>query len=85
MVRARDGDRCQLCGGGPDFDHALEAAHVYSRGAHPALKYEVDNGLQLGRSCHRRAHLHEQRFHAWFARLWPDRAARLQSLERSMA
>lgn len=32
----------------------VEAAHVFNKGAHPGMRFELDNGIPLCRTCHRR-------------------------------
>lgn len=82
-VRARAGNRCELCGYGPGPDHDLEAAHILSRGAHPALKYEERNGFLAGRSCHRRLDANRKsRLWPWVESRWPGLLVYLRQAER---
>ena len=84
--RVRERDRvCQMCGKGSGFDHDLEAAHIFSRQAHPALKYVEEGGLLLGRSCHRKFDANRRASLLWVDERWPDRTARLLEIERDQA
>jgi hypothetical protein len=56
-VLKRDDYVCQKCRRRcRKYERGLAAHHVKSYAAHPALRYEVSNGLTLCRSCH--LHLH---------------------------
>lgn len=54
IVLKRDGERCRKCGagarGGRGF--ALQAAHVYGKGAYPSLRFKLENVLTLCQPCH---------------------------------
>ena len=49
VVLERDGHRCRKCGAGklPGRAGGLQAAHIKPKGAHPAMRYVVDNVLTL--------------------------------------
>lgn len=54
-VLARDGYLCRKCGlpARPGRGGALQAAHIKGKGAHPALRYELDNVIALHATpCH---------------------------------
>ena len=53
-VYARDGYTCQECGATRD----LNAHHVKHWAHHPALRFDVSNGLTLCAPCHRMKHPH---------------------------
>jgi hypothetical protein len=50
-VKARDG-KCQYCGKTTD----LHAHHIKPKSTHPALKYELNNGMTLCYACHKVEH-----------------------------
>lgn len=52
-VKDRDKNTCQRCGVTNDVMHAH---HKATRGAHPELKYDVNNGVTLCGSCHQWVH-----------------------------
>jgi 5-methylcytosine-specific restriction endonuclease McrA len=57
-VFERDGYKCQNCGaqGGDGTDVKLHAHHVKEFAHYPELRFEVDNGLTLCRTCHYGTH-----------------------------
>lgn len=58
-VLSRDGYVCQTCGGNyAGKTRGLHAHHIKSFSDYPDLRYVVDNGVTLCRSCH--LHLHGQ-------------------------
>ena len=82
-VRRRAGNRCEVCGKGPGPDHDLEAAHVLSRDAHPALRDEIRNGILLGRRCHRELDGDRKgRLWPWVESKWPGLLDALREIER---
>jgi 5-methylcytosine-specific restriction endonuclease McrA len=55
IVLYRDGHRCRKCGLGkrPGRGGGLQAAHIIPKGAHPALRYHLDNVILLhAYPCH---------------------------------
>jgi len=52
-VFERDEYTCQLCG---QVGHQLVAHHIYLFSEFPDLRFDVDNGLTLCRSCHSSLH-----------------------------
>ena len=52
QVKARDENRCVLCGETRDLD----AHHLISKSQEPRLQYKLDNGITLCRRCHRMVH-----------------------------
>jgi HNH endonuclease len=48
-VFKRDGFTCQMC---RQVGGELQADHIKGWASHPALRYEVDNGRTLCRTCH---------------------------------
>lgn len=48
IVLERDGYRCRRCGG----HDKLQAAHVYPKGSHPAMRHVPANVLTLCQACH---------------------------------
>lgn len=64
-IRSRAGWKCERCGAtspyfGPNAGARLHAAHVFSKGGFPHLRYDLDNGLSL---CYRH--------HRWWAHIDP--------------
>lgn len=51
-VIERDGYRCRRCGSTED----LEAHHIQDYANHPALRFDLDNGITLCRKCHDMEH-----------------------------
>lgn len=49
IVLHRDGYACRWCERKPK---ELHAAHIYSQGAHPAMRYTLDNVVALCKRCH---------------------------------
>ena len=78
-VKAPNLYRCELghCGG----DMAHDAHHVRSKKAHPKLRYRLENGVALCRSCHMWAHAHPKGFRAWFKRVRPKDYAEIYAVE----
>jgi len=82
-VRLRAGNRCEVCGRGPGPDHDLEAAHILSRGAHPALREDVRNAFLAGRSCHRQMDSNRKGLlWPWVESKWPGLLDLLRREER---
>ena len=54
VVLERDGYRCRRCyiGERPGRGFALQAAHIFGKGAHRNLRYELDNLICLCQPCH---------------------------------
>lgn len=52
-VKERDKNTCQRCG---IINDVMHAHHKATRGAHPELKHDVDNGVTLCGSCHQWVH-----------------------------
>ena len=57
----------------------LDAHHVFSKKAHPALRYVRANGIAVCRKHHRLAHQEPNWFLWWFEREFPERWAALAS------
>jgi len=55
-VFQRDGYACIWCG----HEHDLEADHIQLWSTHPELRFSIDNGRTLCRSCHQRRHRMER-------------------------
>jgi len=55
-VRSRDGFTCQLCGGKPKRRKSIHAHHIVPFAKSAALRFDVNNGVTLCRTCHRRVH-----------------------------
>lgn len=69
FVMERDRYTCRRCEG-----PATDWAHILTRAAAPALRWEPDNSLGLCRMCHVYFHMHPARFEAWISdRYGPDR------------
>lgn len=52
-VFARDNYRCVLCGDRGNLkSNPLNPHHIHRRRTHPHLRYVVENGITLCRSCH---------------------------------
>lgn len=53
-VLVRDGNCCRRCGRGPREGRggALHCSHVMSKGAHPAMRWHLENVLLLCYRCH---------------------------------
>ncbi|HVM62574.1 MAG TPA: HNH endonuclease [Verrucomicrobiae bacterium] len=64
-VLERDDYTCQNCGA----QTCLDAAHIQSRGSHPELAHDPNNGITLCRTCHAYFHTEPRAFekfiHAW--------------------
>lgn len=54
-VYARDNRTCRSCGL-PCSDNQIAAHHIEGFSEHKALRYDVENGVTLHRSCHAREH-----------------------------
>lgn len=54
LVVRRDGPNCRRCGRapGPGRVGAIHAAHIRSKGAHPALRFRPENVMLLCYRCH---------------------------------
>ncbi len=59
-VRKRDGYICRKCGRDQVGNH-----HIFGKAAHPATRWELDNGLSLCFFCHRDAHASPEDFRRW--------------------
>jgi hypothetical protein len=59
-VLLRDRNRCRACGKekGEGRGYAIQAAHVYGKGAHPGLRYELRNVIALCQQCHAWTHMY---------------------------
>lgn len=56
-----------------------DAAHFFAKGPHPTMRFELDNGAPLCRTCHRRVdsdHIAKTEF--FWRYLGPERYARLE-------
>jgi hypothetical protein len=53
-IKERDNYTCQRCG--VYSESGLHAHHKATRGAHPELKHNIDNGVTLCNSCHTWVH-----------------------------
>lgn len=51
-VKDKDGNTCVKCG----VKHGLCAHHIKEWKEYPSLRYDIDNGITLCRSCHMRHH-----------------------------
>lgn len=60
QVRERDGYRCRRCGRERVFHH-----HIFGKKAHPATRWNPDNGISLCFVCHRNAHASPEDFRRW--------------------
>lgn len=60
IVRERDGHRCRKCGRTSCFHH-----HIFGKKAHPATRWNKDNGISLCFHCHRDAHASPEDFRRW--------------------
>lgn len=52
-VFVRDGFKCQICG---QIGGELNAHHIKTFKDHPALRFDVNNGITLCAKCHRELH-----------------------------
>lgn len=70
-VRARDDDKCILCG---TKHNRLNAHHLLPKELYPQFKFELMNGVSLcPMNCHRRkAHWDGIAFSIWLRRNKPD-------------
>ena len=61
-VLERDGYRCRSCGVQcKKHERGLAAHHVMEWAMHPALRFDISNGLTLCRRCHMKLHGRESR------------------------
>lgn len=74
LVLARDGHKCMDC-----LRPADDAHHVFSKQAHPSLRWALCNGISLCRECHRWAEDHPTWFNGVMASRWPVQWAELQA------
>ncbi len=68
MVRERAGWKCERCGQyfGPKAGARLHAAHIFSKGGFPHLRYDPDNAVSLCSRHHRFwAHIDAADFIQW--------------------
>lgn len=77
-VLARDDYRFAI-----DSTYADDAHHIASKGAWPALRHEVTNGISLSRARHRWAHDHPAAFKAWLQVARPEQWAEVEALKRA--
>jgi len=74
LAMLRDRGRCQWC----RKPGASDMSHIYGKGAHPALKHELDNVLMMHSACHHAGwHADWPASLAWFEKHFPRRFARL--------
>lgn len=53
IVLKRDGERCRKCGAASrGHGFAIQAAHIYGKGAYPSLRFKIENVLTLCQPCH---------------------------------
>ncbi len=61
----------------------IEAAHIFAKGPYPGMRFELDNGIPLCRTCHRRIDS-DHKAKELFAKLYigEDRYARLDLMSQ---
>jgi hypothetical protein len=74
-VKSGGGGFCEY---GDCYSRAIDAHHVFGRGAHPRLRLDSDNGIGLCRPHHNAWHRKPTQFRAWFATFYPQTWERLQ-------
>lgn len=52
QVKKRDGNRCMDCGEIKEGKGAMEVNHIFGWVAYPRLRYFIENGEVLCKSCH---------------------------------
>lgn len=67
-VYARDKYKCRMPGC-PGTDKRLNAHHIKCWSSHPALRYEVANGISVCRDCHLKLNGNEEQFEAVLSRV----------------
>jgi len=76
---------CVRCG--RQAPYKIDAAHIFSRGAHPRLKYHPDNGFPLCFVCHRWYDTHKGKggeAETWARQVLGRRYDKLRVLERAV-
>jgi hypothetical protein len=79
-VKARAGNVCEMAGLHHRCASLLDAHHILSRGAHPRLALDLENGVALCRNAHdlvHRSRWFKPYFKAWVDEKFPGRRERL--------
>lgn len=85
-VFKRDGDKCRICGQGPNLDGPLDAHHITDRSLMPNGGYVKENGITLCGTHH----LEAETFHIsggtdWVKNMHPDDLYKLIGSSREKA
>lgn len=77
-IKDRSGYACEYTVPHACPSNARDAHHaVKGKGAHPRLRWDLENGICLCRWAHNWAHKNRDAFKAWFSAMFPERFARL--------
>ncbi len=66
-VYTRDGFRCQMPGCNPRGRKVLHAHHIQRWADNPTLRFVVNNGITLCKTCHKKVTANEESYQALFS------------------
>ena len=64
-VLKRDGKKCKMC----RSRRKLVVHHIKKWGSHPGLRYSINNGITLCKSCHQKIKGQEENYELFFLKL----------------